>query len=211
MLRMGNLAEWVNGAKLRWMFGALNDFSAAILSLRWRTQARLRAQSDAMLRQRRKEVRAACGILADLIEKLSVDGTREYVSSASYRILGREPFELVERISSKKSSVRRSPSGPRRGESCAMRWRLPRPISFERPDGTRSWLETSMSPSRTRREASVASSPSHGREPAKCDAGRTGYSGQHRRLTGLANRRAFDIRLDALLREAEEETKRFRC
>ena len=204
-----NLAEWVNGAKLRWMFGALMIALAAILSLRWRTQARLRAQSEAMLRQREEEFALLAESSADLIEKLSVDGTREYVSSASYRILGREPSELVgtnifeEIICSEIDQAAETWRKLRNGDAVS-RVQFP----FERPDGTRSWLETSMSPLKNAQgsiSGVVAITRDVSRQKAMQDE--LDILANTDALTGLANRRAFDIRLDALLREAEEETK----
>ncbi|MDO1584400.1 diguanylate cyclase [Rhizobium oryzicola] len=203
------IADWMARAKWRWMFGIFMVALACILTIRWRTQAELRAESEAKLHQRDEEFQLIAEASADLIEKLSMDGTRQYVSSSAQRILGRNPEDLVgtnifKEIES--AQARHAAEIWKKLEAGEAVSRVQ--YSMERLDGKVLWLDTSISPLKDPKgnvSGFVAITRDVTRQKAMQDE--LDILANTDALTGLANRRAFDIRFESLFREAEEEAK----
>lgn len=198
--------QWASDSRDRWFIGIALMVVAVALSLHWYRQAKLHHASVATLRQREQELQLLADTSGDLIERLNVDGVREYVSAASIDVLGCRPVDLVGTcvfdhlaredrlaVNEKFSEFQRDGS------------KINRVVSrYVRPDGSQAWLETTL----TRLEAHgvprgfVAITRDVTRRKQRHDE--LDALANTDTLTGLANRRAFDTALETRLKAARD-------
>ncbi|MBW6424317.1 diguanylate cyclase [Rhizobium sp. XQZ8] len=195
--RAETLSDWINSAQIRWPTFLAMLVLASVAGWRWSIQAKLRRKSQRDLRRREEELRLIAENSADLIQRLSLGGTREYVSPASLALYGIAPEDLKgknmlegldeDSASSVRWALERMASGVR-SEKITARRRL--------PDGRTIWVETTFSRCEPHPEAPasiVAVTRDITREKEERD--RLDTLARTDALTGLANRRALDERL----------------
>ncbi|WP_165218888.1 sensor domain-containing diguanylate cyclase [Affinirhizobium pseudoryzae] len=198
--------EWAYDSRDRWFIGIALMVAAVAPSLRWYRQAKLHHASMTTLRQREQELQLLADASGDLIERLSVDGVREYVSAAAVDVLGCRPVDLVgtrvfdhlareDRLTTTEKFVDFKRDGSE----------INRVVSrYLRPDGSEAWLETTL----TRLEAHgilrgfVAITRDVTRRKLRHDE--LDALANTDTLTGLANRRAFDTALTTRLQAARD-------
>lgn len=191
------LGDWITSAQIRWPTFLAMLILASVAGWRWSIQTKLRRKSQRDLRRREEELRLIAENSADLIQRLSLDGTREYVSPASLTLFGIAPEELKgrnmlegldeESAANVRWALERMRSGIR-AEKITARRRL--------PDGRTIWVETTFSRCEPHPEAPasiVAVTWDITREKEERD--RLDTLARTDGLTGLANRRALDERL----------------
>lgn len=196
--------QWVAKSWHRWGLGLAMLVVAVVLSLRWYRQAKLHRASLVTLRQREQELQLLADASGDLIERLSVDGVREYVSAAAIDVLGSHPADLVGTgvfdhlcQEERHATIEKFVEFKRDGSE------INRVVTrYIRPDGSEAWLETTL----TRLQAKgmlrgfVAITRDVTRRKLRHDE--LDALANTDTLTGLANRRAFDSGLAARLEAA---------
>lgn len=205
------LWDWVEGARTRWILSAGLFLLAIVLILRWHHQTILNIRNRSMLQRREAEFELLAEASADVIERLTPEGVREYVSPSARQVLGFAPDQLIgtslfdtlpaEEHAVAKASLARLQQGAslQRALTC-----------HKHPEGREVWLETTLS-----RISSKRGGPS-----AIVAITRDVTSQKHRQdelntlastdaLTGLSNRRCFDLRLEELVVEAHQMSKTF--
>lgn len=198
--------QWASKSRSRWLIGIAMLVGAVALSLRWHQQAKLHHASVATLRQREQELQLLADASGDLIERLSVDGVREYVSAAAIDVLGCRPADLIgtgvfDHLSGEERNtpIEKFVEFKRDGSE------IKRVVThYIRPDGSEAWLETTL----TRLQAKgvlrgfVAITRDVTRRKQRHDE--LDALANTDTLTDLANRRAFDTALAARLQTARD-------
>ncbi|SIQ56535.1 diguanylate cyclase with PAS/PAC sensor [Rhizobium sp. RU35A] len=205
------LWTWLADARSRLIIGGLLIGMGLILTLRWWHRVTLHHESLRLLKQTKEEFRLLADASADMIEKLSLQGVREYVSPASQHILGLAPDELVG------TSILDHLQPEERAQARHVLENLRRRAATERvvvrylrPDGRESWLETSISRLHdshgdgTGMVAITRDVTAHKQHADQLDA-----LAHMDGLTGLPNRRSFDLRLEMLASAAAATGKTF--
>ncbi|GGG22079.1 diguanylate cyclase [Rhizobium wenxiniae] len=95
--RAETLTNWITAAQIRWLSFLAMFGLACVIGWRWNIQAKLRRISQRELTRLDEEIRVIAESSADLIQRLSLDGTREYVSQASLSLYGIPPADLMGR------------------------------------------------------------------------------------------------------------------
>lgn len=88
-------AEWLHGALLRSVVALGFMVLAAALGFRLVDQVRRRRASEVALLTKETEFRMLAEHSNDLVERFSVEGVREYASPAAYDLFGWRPEELI--------------------------------------------------------------------------------------------------------------------
>lgn len=199
-------ARWFADSKLRLFVGALLIGVGLLVTLRWWRQVGLHMESLRQLKRMEEEFRLLAEASADLIEKLSLEGVREYVSPASIQILGLPP----ERLIGTNVLDTLPPEERERGLAALanLRHRAETHRSVIRyicPDGRERWLETAISrldDNRGRGTGLVAITRDITQQ--KLHTEELDALAHTDGLTGLSNRRAFDAQLQERRRAARE-------
>ncbi|MFN3337524.1 MAG: diguanylate cyclase domain-containing protein, partial [Thermomicrobium sp.] len=195
---------WVEEARTRWLYGAILLMGTLLAAMRWNHQARMRKAGEVLLAAREAEFRLLAESSSDLIQRFNEHGIREYVSPSSLRILGIPADKLVgtsafadlspeDAVGAIEAADRLKAGSPR--ETVMTR--------HTKPTGEEIWLDTAMSrlpttkPGETPRAVAVSRDvTSHKRRQDELDV-----LAHADGLTGLANRRYFDLQLESLLRQ----------
>lgn len=205
------LWQWIESARLRWILSASLVLLALALILRWRHQTLLNIRNKGMLQRREAEFELLAEASADLIERLTADGIREYVSPSSRQILGLSPEELIGKsvfdfVPVAEHGLARA-SLERLQEGATLQRVL---IRHQHPEGREVWLETTLSRLSTQRpgpSAIVAITRDVTRQKQRQDE--LDLLASTDAMTGLANRRSFDLRLEDLVEEARHLSQAF--
>ncbi|WP_137130150.1 diguanylate cyclase [Rhizobium sp. FY34] len=198
------LWQWVNASKIRWILSGILILMALILILRWRYQTLANIRNNSMLQRREAEFELLAEASADLIERLTPDGIREYASPASRQILGLAPETLIGRsvldfVPPQEKALAKT-SLERLQEGATLQRVL---IRYDHPEGRETWLETTLSRLNTRKLGpSAIVSITRDVTPQKQRYDELNTLASTDPLTGLANRRSFDRRLDELVADA---------
>lgn len=198
--------QWAEKSRDRWLIGIVLLVAAVGLSLLLYRQANLHYADLVTLRQREQELRLLADASGDLIERVSVDGVREYVSAAAIDVLGCRPVDLVgTRLFDHLAAEERYKTTEQfvgfRRDGTEIKRLVTRYI---RPDGNEAWLETTV----TRLEANgvlrgfVAITRDVTRRKQRHDE--LDALANTDTLTSLANRRAFDAGLALRLQAARD-------
>ncbi len=199
--------RWADVGLMRWITMAIVFALSGLAMLGWILQLKRRRLSEAQIAARESEFRLLAEASTDLIQRLDLLGRRVYVSPASAEVLGLTPEELtgthvtdgLDAASAR--SVAGAISRLRSGSE------LERVVvKRQLPDGRTIWVETTYK------------RVSHGTGASIISVSRdiTAYKLQHEQLeemahsdalTGLANRRVFDNRLDQLIEEAQTKNR----
>lgn len=198
------LWQWVYSSKIRWILTGILILMALILVLRWRHQTLANIRNNSMLQRREAEFELLAEASVDLIERLTPDGIREYASPASRQILGLAPETLIGRsvldfVPPQEQALARI-SLERLKEGSPVQRML---IRYDHPEGHESWLETTLSRLNTPKLGpSDIVSITRDMTPHKQRFDELNALASTDPLTGLANRRSFDRRLDELMADA---------
>ncbi|MCO5730213.1 diguanylate cyclase [Rhizobium sp. SSA_523] len=198
--RAGILAQWMRLASPRWLASVGLLVAGILLSIRWYRQARLHHDSRKMLLMRDQELQHLANASGDLIERLSLDGVREYVSAASTQILGRPPEQLIgTRIFDDLPPEDRG--GAIEKFEAFLKERTTRRITvrYIDPGGRQAWLETLLSPVEAQGELTGIVAVTRDVTRHKLHQDRLDELANTDTLTGLANRRAFNRELEQRL------------
>ncbi|MBU1314481.1 MAG: diguanylate cyclase [Alphaproteobacteria bacterium] len=201
---------WIREAYPRWFYGAALLMLTLLAAMRWHYQARMRRAGEALLTAREAEFRLLAESSSDLIQRFNEQGIREYVSPSSLKILGVPADKLIG--TSVFTDLHPEDAAGAIAAATRLKEGSPQETVLTRhvkPTGEEIWLDTAMSRLPTTK---------HGETPRAVAVTRDVTSQKKRQdeldvlahsdgLTGLANRRYFDLRLDALLRQKDEEWK----
>lgn len=195
--RADTLRSWISAAQIRWLSFLAMFGLACLIGWRWNIQAKLRRISQRELTQRDEEIRLIAESSADLIQRLSLDGTREYVSQASLSLYGVPPEDLLGRNmlegleEESASKVRLALQQMRNGKPSEKVT-----ASRKLPNGRVIWVETTFSRCEPH-PGSPASIVAVTRDITRQKEERDNLDALARTdgLTGIANRRVLDERL----------------
>ena len=201
------LRPWRIEAAVEFATAALVCAAIAMLGWRFMSQLRLRDQADVEVRRSEKRYKLLADHSSDVIVQLAADGRRQYVSPACERVLGYKPHELVGRYPQETVHPDDWPRVEANlQEMMALGGGKPMTYRMRRQDGVYVWVETQgRRPSegeslivavrditqRKRVEGLLHEANNHLQRQIMLDG-----------LTGIANRRAFDLMLDKELRRA---------
>jgi diguanylate cyclase (GGDEF)-like protein len=153
-------------------------------------QLRHRARVDAMVRENEARYRLLAENAGDVVMRLSLDGVRRYVSPAVAQVLGWAPQELMARGLGSATLVTQT----------------------RRKDGSYVWLETTFRLTRDDKSGAPSEIVAVLRDISKRKAAEEELQAANAKLqelaatdslTGLANRRSFDLALERECRRAE--------
>lgn len=191
------LADWGRGAMLRGLLTLAFTCAVGLLGFRLADQIRRRQKSETVLQQKEAEFRLLAESASDLVERFDSDGTRTYISPALERLTGYKPEELIGQNAfdvvheddrpGVEAAAERLRSGTSEQETVTFR--------RVRKDGEEVWLETSL---RVAAEVSgrfsVVGVTRDITDRKRLEMTLEGMA-MRDGLTGLANRRAFDLAL----------------
>tara|TARA_R110002020_G_scaffold170523_4_gene360288 strand:+ start:7139 stop:9001 length:1863 start_codon:yes stop_codon:yes gene_type:complete len=199
---------WVEKAQIRWLYGAILLMGTLLAALRWNHQARMRKEGEAILAAREAEFRLLAESTSDLIQRFNENGIREYVSPSSLRILGLPADKLIgtsvyaglhpeDAVGAVEAATRLKEGSPQ--ETILTR--------HTKPTGEEIWLDTAMSrlPTTKRGETPRAVAVTRDVTAQKRRQDELDMLAHSDGLTGLSNRRFFDLRLEALLQQKHGE------
>ncbi|MBU1316267.1 MAG: diguanylate cyclase [Alphaproteobacteria bacterium] len=199
---------WAEDAQIRWLYGGTLLLLTLLASMRWHHQTRLREAGEALLVAREAEFRLLAESSSDLIQRFNEHGIREYVSPSSLRILGIPAEKLIG--TSVFAGLRTEDADGATKAADRLKQGSPQEAVLTRhtkPTGEEVWLETLMSrlPTTKQGEAPRAVAVTrdvtqHRKRQEELDA--LAHSDG---LTGLANRRYFDLQLEVMMRQKNEE------
>jgi diguanylate cyclase (GGDEF)-like protein/PAS domain S-box-containing protein len=197
--------SWVENARVRWIYALVLLSVVGAACLLWLRQTRLRLAGQALLAAREAEFRLLAESSSDVISRFDENGIRQYVSPAAIKVFGLEPSEMLGK------SIYCWMDGPTETAAREAVARLRNGSIHEkvigrhvRPDGEAAWLEMALS--------RVPPAPDH---PGSSIVAVTRDVTRHKEmqdelgslantdeLTGLANRRFFNLRSSQLLENA---------
>lgn len=192
------LSDWAAGALQRSFITIALLIAAALLGLRLTDQIRRRHKSETVLEQKEAEFRLLAESASDLVERFESDGTRTYISPALKRLTGYLPEELIGKnafevvLDVDRPHVEAAAARLREGLSDQ------ETVAFRvlHKDGRELWLETSLRIAAERSErvsvVGVTRDISERKLLEMTLEGMAMLDG----LTGIANRRAFDVALE---------------
>jgi diguanylate cyclase (GGDEF)-like protein/PAS domain S-box-containing protein len=200
--------SWIQEARTRWLYGAVLLMATLLAAMRFNHQARMRKAGEALLAAREAEFRLLAESSSDLIQRFNEHGIREYVSPSSLRILGVPADKLIgtsvftqlhpEDVLGAIEAAKRLRDGSPQ-ESVVTR--------HTKPTGEEIWLDTAMSrlPTTKQGETPRAVAVTRDITVQKKRQDELDALAHSDGLTGLANRRFFDLQLAALLHQKEGE------
>lgn len=189
-------------SKYPWMTMVAAYLVGLAITFRWLRQIRLREIGDQKIAAREAEFRLIANASRDVIEKISVDGRRDYVSNAASRIYEQSPEALVG------TSVLDVEDPQVRADWQAALDRLTAGSTTEtilmeraRTDGSRMWLESVLSRVQGETDESpcsivVVTRDATRQQMAKKELDALAMTDE---LTGLFNKRHFNQQLNQLL------------
>lgn len=199
---------WVTRSGYPWM-GILAAFiGVVVISLRWIRQIRLRELGEQKIAAQELEFRLIANASTDIIEKIRLDGIRDYVSPAALSVLQQPPEALVG------TCIFDGLDGDATRQWQAALLRLnagstSQAVLYQhtRPDGSTIWLESALS-----RVNNVSSDGPNAIVVITRDVTRQQIITQELdslattdELTGLFNKRHFNNRLSSMLAEARAQ------
>ncbi len=191
------LQDWRHGALLRGLLTIGFTIAVALLGLRLADQLLRRQKSEAVLKQKEAEFRLLAESASDLVERFDADGTRTYISPALERLTGYTPDELIGHNAFEIVHDDDRPAVEAAAERLRVGASEQETVTFRRlrKDGAEIWLETSL---RVAAEASgrfsVVGVTRDISDRKRLELALEGMA-MRDGLTGLANRRAFDVAL----------------
>lgn len=186
--------EWQTWLPARLALLAITILVLALLGHRLSEQIRRRAAVESELQRREADFRLLAESAADVVERFAADGTRLYVSPAITRLLGHSPEDLIG--GNAFSSVHEDD----RHLILAAAARLKNRSSIEETiavrvshrDGHQLWVETSLRPSGDGTAVAITRDITDRKQLELKLESLARLDG----LTGLANRRAFDMAIN---------------
>jgi diguanylate cyclase (GGDEF)-like protein/PAS domain S-box-containing protein len=201
--------RWADVGLLRWATMITVFLLSGLAMLGWVLQLRRRRLSEAQITARESEFRLLAEASTDLIQRLDLFGKRVYVSPASQQLLGIAPADLtgthvidgLDELSAR--AVSQALARLRAGSEIERAV-----VKRQLPDGRSIWLEATLK------------RVTHGTGSSVISVSRdiTAYKLQHEQLeemahsdalTGLANRRVFDDRLNRLMEDTAAQGRGF--
>ncbi len=194
--------DWQNWLPLRVLLLVTTVAILALLGHRLADQVRGRTAIEKELKRREAEFRLLAESAADVVERISGDGTRLYVSPAITRLLGRKPEDLIggnvyETIHEDDRTVILEAAARLRSRTSAVETIS---LRVRHSDGHEIWVETSIRPSGDGTVVAITRDISDRKQLEQKLEGLARLDG----LTGLANRRAFD---DAISEEVSRSMR----
>ncbi|MDB5542762.1 MAG: hypothetical protein JWQ89_4489 [Devosia sp.] len=191
------LASWSRSAVQHAAITLALTLGAALLGLRLAEQIYRRQKSETVLEQKEAEFRLLAESASDLVERFESDGTRTYASPALERLtgygpeglIGRNAFEVIHEDD--RASVRAAAERLRSGAS------EQETVTFRRMhrDGRELWLETSLRIAAEQSDNPSVVGVTRDITERKRLEMRLESMAMQDGLTGIANRRAFDMAL----------------
>jgi diguanylate cyclase (GGDEF)-like protein/PAS domain S-box-containing protein len=203
------LAPWYKDIAVRLAVALLLASLLAMLGLRLARQAQHRHEAERALAESEANFRLLTENSSDMVSRVNLEGRRTYVSPAVERLLGCCAADLVGRPSdefidpSDLPAVRQAVGQLRAGlvEEAMVTYRI------ERPDGRALWLESSIRSTRNAVSGALDGAVLVSRdvtERRRLEQQLAALATEDG-LTGLANRRAFDMALEQEWRRAMRE------
>lgn len=199
--------SWMSRSGYPWLGIGTAYLCVIVMSLRWVRQIRLRELGETKIAAQEMEFRLIANASTDIIEKITGDGIRRYVSPAALSLLQRAPDELVgtsifEDMDGE-TKARWQDALARLAEGSTSQSVLYR---HQRPDGATIWLESALS----RVESAADGETPNGIVVITRDVTRQQIATQELdslamtdELTGLFNKRHFNTCLSAMFSDAQ--------
>ncbi len=196
---------WFGTAKPRWIYAAILLAVTLAAAIDWKRQTNMRHRTEALVAAREAEFRLLAESSSDVISRFDENGIREYVSPSSTEILGIEPARLIGRsvfedMADDTTALVRQAAVRLKAGSTQEKFTT----RHVKPGGEVVWLETALS--------KLPASPD---QPATRVVAITRDVSRHKKmqdeldtlahtddLTGLSNRRFFNMRFEDMMQQA---------